>query len=138
MNVVTSTHAISFYPRATFVDMVNIACDVGPTRERSLEGTGKYQRRGWLTAIDANDAAANHVYPGVIRAIGDAKCWTVRHTDGGEEIGGLHTWSAESSLWPDSEEACMSFAVVDSHDMTRSFCVEASINCFMQASPVHW
>ncbi|KAF9258785.1 hypothetical protein L218DRAFT_964193 [Marasmius fiardii PR-910] len=80
MNVISHSHAISFYPRLTFHDRIAVRNHL--SRECSSETTTKYSNRGYTFSshIDAVTALAGRysaLAAHIIRRPADVYCWTV-------------------------------------------------------------
>ncbi len=73
MNVISFAHAISLYPRATFVDRV--AYHTSSSKRRDINAIAKYTARGW-TMISRQEALSRPEFQ-TGRRIGDKYCWII-------------------------------------------------------------
>ncbi|KAK7030454.1 hypothetical protein VNI00_014039 [Paramarasmius palmivorus] len=80
MNVIGYTHAVSFYPKTTFIDRVTVVNSIATARRDQGPPRAKYEARGWQIrkTLDAADTFDRNSELGKLdRAIGDEHCWTV-------------------------------------------------------------
>ncbi len=73
MNVITYAHAISLYPRATFVDRV--AYHTSSSKNCDIEALAKYTAHGW-TMISCQEALQRPEFR-MDRHIGNKYCWVI-------------------------------------------------------------
>ena len=125
MNIITAKYAISMYPSATFIDNVNMVCDVTPQVKGGIEKKEGYQTMGWPEMRQARHANESQLQIGKLRWLGDERCWSVRHTPGVCEERGMHTWVA--GIAKGSQEVAISFANTQLGGMRRWACVEGSL-----------
>ena len=137
MNVVTAKYAISMYPRATFIDCVNMVCDVTAQVEGGVEKKEEYQIMGWSVMRQARHANESQLQIGKLRWLGDERCWSIRHTFGPCEERGMHTWVAR--IAKGSQEVAIGFANAQRGDMRRWACVEGSLLVVMSwIADIQW
>ncbi|KAF9257291.1 hypothetical protein L218DRAFT_1019279, partial [Marasmius fiardii PR-910] len=82
MNIISCSHAISFYPRLTFYERIALANFLGRSDRPSQKTASRYENRGYtfifqldaLTAIAGRYSALDDP---ISRRPGDVYCWTV-------------------------------------------------------------
>ena len=98
MSIITCERAVSFFPRATFCDHINVACYAAPT-PAMLDAIRKYDVRGWPIDIDAHmHLETGEMAMGSVRFIADSRCWCIpiegAYTDG---LGG-NGWLSQKEM----------------------------------------
>ncbi|EEB92442.1 hypothetical protein MPER_09046, partial [Moniliophthora perniciosa FA553] len=81
MNIISYTHAVSFYPKATFIDRITVVNRVPTPRSDQDPPREKYEKRGWEVRhdVEAVDLLKKNSEFGMLdRHVGDKLCWTVR------------------------------------------------------------
>ena len=91
MNVITSSHAISLYPKLTFVDNVNISRNLNDAD--NWLNLLKYSGRGLPFESSFDQQLAHRCEARRIRILGDRYCWVIRHTDGVDKFLYQESWS---------------------------------------------
>ncbi|KAK7014468.1 hypothetical protein VNI00_019346 [Paramarasmius palmivorus] len=80
MNIIAYSHAISFFPKATFIDHVSVVNETRSYRADQDPPRAKYAERGWKIRKDIDAISfldRNTVFGISDRYVGDRKCWTV-------------------------------------------------------------
>ncbi|ESK90684.1 hypothetical protein Moror_4148 [Moniliophthora roreri MCA 2997] len=81
MNIISYTHAVSFYPKATFIDRVTVVNRVVTFRSDQNPPREKYEKRGWEVRdnVEAVDLLKRNSEFGMLdRHVGDKLCWAVK------------------------------------------------------------
>ncbi|KAK7037307.1 hypothetical protein VNI00_011298 [Paramarasmius palmivorus] len=114
MNIISYSHAISFFPKATFIDHISIVNHTTSHRAQHIAARAKYASRGWLIREDLDPVTVldkNSEFGIGDRYIGDRHCWTVAIppiTDFAAWSWGLgQDWMLLSNSWNVRHEGCV-------------------------------
>lgn len=76
MNFFTSTHAISLFPKTTFLDRKTLMARYFPTREETSQAWLTWYKGGSFTKYTCGDPLVPEVPTGT-RYVGDSRCWMI-------------------------------------------------------------
>ncbi|KAF9256186.1 hypothetical protein L218DRAFT_1081483, partial [Marasmius fiardii PR-910] len=130
MNVITHVKAISFYPRATFIDKISLRSWSGGSIDHNT-ALEKYTQRGWkiVESVDAGSGLdEKSAFSAILRNPGDRQCWTVYYDLGPESnpLRGLFSyqnWQTWRLNFNNGRDARMEYNTLAWDNLERGYCV---------------